>query len=217
MKLHSLALAIALVAIGCASTSDPTSTTAPTETVANQATLEPIEIPLTLYVVDIEQIPDSPLATNRTEEELQSIAVAMAAIWAQAGVVFEPLNVRRVAASEDAIGQIATAGNSELFFEQAGVQFDVPDLGTINGFYLSEAAGVNGFTPRGSRIFFVVDQPTVDDERVSSHEIGHILGLHHVLEDPGRLMFSGTNGTALTETEQQVARYTAQGILNNQR
>ena len=33
------------------------------------------------------------------------------------------------------------------------------------------------------------DEPTLLDERVSSHEIGHILGLVHARSDPSRLMF----------------------------
>jgi hypothetical protein len=58
----------------------------------------------------------------------------------------------------------------------------------------------------------VIDEPSVFDRRVSSHEVGHMLGLHHVLDDPGRLLYSGTNGMSLTEDEATVARYFARGI-----
>ena len=92
-----------------------------------------------------------------------------------------------------------------------------PPPGIVNGFYVREAAGVNGFAPTGRRIFFVVDEPSVHDERVSSHEVGHIFGLHHDLNNPGRLMFSGTNGTTLRPEEQAVARYIAQGLLDGAR
>ena len=57
----------------------------------------------------------------------------------------------------------------------------------------------------------------VFDRRVSSHEVGHILGLHHVLRDPDRLLFSGTNGMTLTEDEATVARYFAKGIIQGVR
>jgi hypothetical protein len=68
-----------------------------------------------------------------------------------------------------------------------------------------------------SRVFFVVDEPSVNDRRVSSHKIGHILGLHHELFDQNRLMYSGTNGELLTDIEQAVARYGAQGIVDGVR
>ncbi|MCP5100416.1 MAG: hypothetical protein GY943_33115 [Chloroflexi bacterium] len=75
----------------------------------------------------------------------------------------------------------------------------------------------NGTVPFSGRAFSVMDNPSVHHERVSSHEIGHILGLHHVLDDAGRLMFSGTNGMALSAEEVTVARYAAQGMLERVR
>jgi len=63
----------------------------------------------------------------------------------------------------------------------------------------------------------VIDGPSVFDRRVSSHEVGHMLGLHHVLGDAGRLLFSGINGMALIEDEATVARYFARGILQGLR
>ena len=73
--------------------------------------------------------------------------------------------------------------------------------------------GTNGIAPFGARAFFVTDQPSVHSDRVSSHEIGHILGLYHTLADENRLMFPGTNGMLLTEEEIIVARYAAKGLL----
>jgi predicted Zn-dependent protease len=61
------------------------------------------------------------------------------------------------------------------------------------------------------------DLTGVHHERVTSHEIGHILGLHHVLDNSDRLMYSGTNGMALSEEEITVARYAAQGLLDGLR
>ena len=104
------------------------------------------------------------------------------------------------------------AGNVAPFFNEIGDSITLPQVSTINGFYIRSVGGPNGTNPFRSRSFFVIDEPSVFDRRVSSHEVGHILGLHHVLDDPSRLLFSGTNGMTLTEEEATVARYFAQGI-----
>ena len=91
-------------------------------------------------------------------------------------------------------------GDTAAFLQSAG-NLTIPEPATINGFYVNQIGTANGVAPFGARIFFVADNPTVNDERVSSHEVGHILGLHHDLEDDGHLMFSGTNGTQLTDDE----------------
>ena len=96
-------------------------------------------------------------------------------------------------------------------------RFDVPASALIAGFYVPSAGGANGFAPQLSRVFFVTDDPSVHDERVSSHEIGHLLGLHHDLQDPDMLMFSGTNGMMLSDEEIAAARYAAQGMLDGVR
>ena len=63
----------------------------------------------------------------------------------------------------------------------------------------------------------VIDEPSVFDHRVSSHEVGHILGLRHTQNDPARLLYSGTNGTNLTPEEITLTRYVAMELLKTQR
>ena len=176
---------------------------------------EVIRIPLTLYVVAEEDASDFVLNSSRTMEGLQTIADDIAPIWAQADVLFDPLLIREIQMPTDVVQELVLTGGFERFFAQAGRTFEVPDPGVINGFYVRQAFEFNGFTPNGSLVFFVADEPTVLDERVSSHEIGHILGLAHAPSDPSRLMFSGTNGTILTDSEQQRARITALEILDD--
>ncbi len=166
---------------------------------------------LTLYrLVDTE---GASIGSARTEAEIAAIGENVREIWAQAGIDFDPLVVRTVEVSSAALLPLVVDGEVDPLFDELA-RVDAPDAGQINGFYLSEAFGVNGFAPTGTRVFFVVDEPTVPDERVTSHEIGHILGLRHATRDPGRLMFSGTDGTTLNQEEQDVARYFAGGILN---
>ena len=144
---------------------------------------------------------------------MEVIAEGVQEIWQSADVEFGPIHVESVAVPPDVLEAITRSGDTTLFFEQVGQTFDVPEPGLINGFYVASAAGVNGFTPVGSTVFFVVDEPSVHDERVSSHEIGHILGLRHATDDAERLMFSGTNGMTLIDQEMEVARYGAEGLV----
>jgi len=196
---------------------DPPATSDNRLPVAEDELRSELPIPLSLYLVADADDSGSGLSTSRTSEDLAEIAANVGAIWDQAGIVFDPINIAEITVPAVVIEAIALRGDTGPFFDQIGLNFDVPDPGLVNGFYVATAAGVNGFTPNGSRVFFVVDEPSVLDERVSSHELGHIFGLRHDLEDAGQLMFSGTNGMGLTNQEQEVARYGAEGLLETAR
>ncbi len=176
-------------------------------------------IPLTLYrLIDADAGADGTgLGTARTTVGVETIGDRMNTIWEQADIVFDPLLVRDIEVPADLLAPIVAQGNIDPLTDALRTSIEVPDPGVINGFYLSEAFGVNGFAPTGTRIFFVVDEPTVPDERVSSHEVGHLFGLHHVPNNPTQLMFSGTDGQGLSDEEQAVARYVVKGILDGQR
>jgi hypothetical protein len=166
---------------------------------------------------DVDSGVDSALSSDRELPEIEDIAMRMNAIWDQADIELTVETLARIDVSAQILNDLAN-GDTSTFLAAATVgSLVVPDPAIINGFYVRQIGTANGVTPGGSRVFFVADEPTVHDERVSSHEVGHILGLHHDLDDSGRLMFSGTNGTKLTEEQVATARYIATGILDGVR
>ena len=62
------------------------------------------------------------------------------------------------------------------------------DEATINVFLVGNLGGINGIAFGGLNSVAVADYTTVYDFRALAHEIGHILGLHHLLGSKGQLM-----------------------------
>jgi hypothetical protein len=145
------------------------------------------------------------LSSARTDEELHQILAGMNDIWSQANIQFEARYVGPLIVPDDVLISIAHQ-DFDPFFEQVGETFEVPEPALINGFYANNIGGPNGINPYGSRVYFVTDQPSVFDHRVSSHEVGHILGLPHVVTDRDHLLSPGTNGMLLEVQEIETAR-----------
>jgi len=223
-RLHIILLIGVAGLAGCSVTggsvptlASPTSAPAAIDVPTIEVPREIISLSISLFLlVDDKEEPDPEISTHRTLEDLREILEGMNDIWGQADIRLELQNIESVEVPE-AILQGMLARNLAPFFREIGDGIALPQTSEINGFYIRSIGGSNGINPFRSRTFFVIDEPTVFDRRVSSHELGHILGLHHVLDDPGRLLFSGTNGMALTEDEATVARYFAQGIIQGVR
>lgn len=173
---------------------------------------ETMELPVSLYIVTSDGA-----SSDRTVDELSDVASRMVDIWIQAGIELDIAVVGEIVVPADVVDSVAVRDGVAFLRAAADGRFEVPETRTILGFYVPDAGGANGFAPFGLRAFFVSDNPSVHDERVSSHEIGHILGLHHDGDDADRLMFSGTNGTSLSAEEIAAARYVAQGIIDGRR
>lgn len=171
-----------------------------------------LNISLFVLVDDIDN-PNPANSSRRSEDDLLEILDGINEIWSQANIKFELDTIDTLEVPADVLNSLSTF-LLDPFFEQLGHTFEVPGSAHINGFYTQSLGGPNGVKPFDRAAFFVIDYPSVHDRRVSSHEIGHFLGLGHTGEDSGRLMFSGTNGMLLTEEETVVARRVAQSYLN---
>ena len=182
------------------------------------ANLEPITLTLSLYIADeADGATNTPLSSSRSVAEVEQISERIQDIWGQAGIELDIVSITRIEVPGEALSDLARGDTAAFLTGVYGGSIAVPNAGEVNGFYVRSLGTINGVAPFGSRVFFVTDEPSVHDERVSSHEIGHILGLHHALGDSSRLMFSGTNGTELTDDEIGTARYAAQGIIDGVR
>ena len=177
--------------------------------------LRQIRLPVSLYVVVGES--GGALPSIRTPDRLVEVGAEMTAIWSQAGIDLEIDVVGRITVPDDLVSSVANGYAAPFLAGARDGRFEIPRPGSVVGFYVPRAGGANGFTPGRSRVFFVTDRPSVHDERVSSHEVGHILGLGHTRDSADRLMFSGTNGMALTADEIAVARAIAQIMADDAR
>ncbi|PKB78933.1 MAG: hypothetical protein BZY88_15885 [SAR202 cluster bacterium Io17-Chloro-G9] len=160
--------------------------------------------------------PDPAISSHRTEGELLEILDRMNDIWAPAGIRLEAKTVSTIKLPKEMLTKV-TWGDVRVLLQELGGSVEPPGPGLINGFFSRSLGGPNGISFPNSRIFMVADEPSVFDRRVSSHEVGHILGLPHTSIDPHRLLFSGTNGMSLTDNEITIARMVASELLESSR
>lgn len=182
---------------------------AETVTKTDNALLPYLSLPISVYILDDR---NGELSSTRTTEQLLEVFQNVNEIWLQAGIKFEIKYIGRIELPTDVLKELVN-GNYNPFLKAMNRDFRISTPSLFNAFYASSIGLVNGIAAR-SNMFFVTDFPSVRHERVTAHEIGHLLGLGHAHRDTARLMYSGTNGTILTEEEIKTARNNAKHKLN---
>jgi hypothetical protein len=171
-------------------------------------TLAPIVVLVRVHLVRSEQ--EARLQTTLTDADVQRIFGKVNKVWSQAGIRFELESVgdtRALAGVSPSDGDqerwvVAALPKERLLQHGINVCY-VKEL-RPNGIWTSGLVLVKD-TARLREVTGGLDEPL---PRVTSHELGHALGLVH-RQEVTNLMASGTTGFSLNDEEVQTARATA--------
>jgi hypothetical protein len=156
---------------------------------------EVLAVPLTVFVVQS----NGAHGSERTEENVRNLVEQADRVWEQASI---DLRI-------DAIHTVQKTGEEiEALYRNAGVfaqTLEGFDRATINAVLVGDLQGLNGVAFGGIPLIAVADYTTVFDFRAFAHEVGHKLGLSHVVNEK-RLMHQGANGFELSLEEIMQAR-----------
>lgn len=125
-------------------------------------------------------------------------------IWSRAGIIIEVREVRRFTIPSGMLAEVEN-GAFGRFLSYFKAQAGEAPSSALQFFYVPEAGVARGVTV-GEGIFISYGRTSGEIVRVSAHETGHALGLEHVLDDSGRLMYPGSDGVVLTGAEIEAAR-----------
>lgn len=179
-----------------------------------RATLPIIILPVRVHLVQSDTM--SAMNTTLVEADIRRIFGKVNMVWAQAGIQFEIESIGPTQALE-----LKPEMRLKSEFERvksmipkarlSATAIDVCYVKQVNpnGFYYDEPIVVKD-TASLKEVPGGLDEPL---PRVTSHEIGHALGLKH-RQDTTNLMQSGTTGFSLNEDEITTARAKAQERLS---
>jgi len=195
------------------------STTVAQTELQNNTERRTFNIPVAIYIVDTDNRDES-RSSQRTIKSMENHFLQVNRVWSQAGIKIDPVAVRRVNVPWKVLsGLIHKRGRGGIanFFKairQGKINLGQTNDNTlIRAFYTRTLGGPNGMHPLGTNSIFVADYPSNEDYRVTSHEIGHVLGLYHTQDSVSQLLYPGSNGLVLNEVEKTVARYVAERLL----
>lgn len=176
-----------------------------------------ITLPVRIHLMQSDSIPA--MHTTLVEADVKRIMGQVNTVWSQAGIQFEIESISPTSAtpmpSEMRMKPEFDRVHSMIPKERLSAHaIDICYVKQVqpNGFYYGEPIVVKD-TASLREVPGGLDEPL---PRVTSHEIGHALGLKH-RQEVTNLMQSGTTGFSLNETEINTARGNAQEYLRKRR
>ena len=168
--------------------------------IENRVDAQTLTLPLTIFIITA----SAPYGSIRSEENVLHLVENASRIWDQAGIALTIKNIYIISKSDK---EMKVFSDAPAAFIQNTEGYDTT---TINVFLVGNLGGINGIAFGGLYSVAVADYTTVYDFRALAHEIGHMLGLHHVSGSQGQLMYRGANGFELSLEEIERARLRAQ-------
>jgi hypothetical protein len=159
-----------------------------------------IIIPVSVHLVDDRTVQ---YTTDRDVDDIYRVFEGVNRIWSQGQIRFIVSKMDTIEISNEEFGRVFD-GELDVLTQRSDFKDE------ING-YFARYISANGmaFPPQG--FFIIGDITSVNDYRATAHELGHLLGLHHVT-DRDYLMSSGFNGELLSQGEVDVARRNARRV-----